>query len=119
MTVQHNSGGSPSGTTTAVTYKNNITSGNLLLVAESSYDGVAFGTPTDTFGNHFTQLALDASGSSGSGVAIFAATANASGADTVSCNISPANNVHCHIYELEGVLATVDKTGTSVVPDGR
>ena len=35
----------------------NITSGNLLLVAESSYNGVSLLPPTDTKGNTFTQLA--------------------------------------------------------------
>ena len=45
--------------------------------------------------------------------AIYAATANASGADTVTCNISATNNIHCNIYEVQGVTATVDKTGNS------
>jgi hypothetical protein len=55
------------------------------------------------------------SGSGGSGVAIYSATAKSSGADTVTCNIGGTNNIHCHIYEVEGVKATVDKTGTSNV----
>ncbi len=72
-------------------------------------------TPSDTKGNTFTQLVTAGASSGPSVAAIYAATANASGADTVTCNISATNNIHCHIYEVEGVLAMVDKTGNSTV----
>ena len=45
--------------------------------------------------------------------AIYAATANGSGADTVTCGVSASNNIHCHIYEVQGVTTTVDQTGNS------
>ena len=60
MTVQHNSGYVASGTSVAVAYTSNVTSGNLILMAESTYDGVSIQTPMDTLGNSFTQLVTNA-----------------------------------------------------------
>ncbi len=112
MTVQHTSGVTSNSTSLAVPFNANVTSGNLILVAVSSYEGVTLAAPTDSQGNGFTQLALTTVGTSGNDVeAIYAATASASGADTVTCNLSASNNIHCHIYELEGVTAVVDQTG--------
>ena len=112
MTVQHNSGDNPTATSLAVPFNNNVTSGNVILVAVSTYDGVSLNTPTDTQGNSFTQLVT--AGTSGYSVAaIYAATAKSSGADTVTCNVSASNNIHCHIYEVQGITTTVDKTGSS------
>ena len=111
-TVQHNSGSTGSATSLAVAFNSNVTSGNLILVAVSTYDAETLDTPTDTQGNSFTQLVT--AGTSGDSVAaIYAATAKSSGADTVTCNISAANNIHCHIYEVQGATATVDQTGNS------
>ena len=113
MTVQHTSGTTPDAVSLAVTFNSSVTSGNLILVAESSYDGVSLDTPTDSQGNSFTQLAVTTVGTAGNDVeAIYAATASASGADTVTCNISSVNNIHCHIYELQGVTAVVDQKGS-------
>jgi hypothetical protein len=112
LAVQHNSSYVESGPSVAVAYNSNVTAGNLLLVAVSTYDGVSLETPTDTLGNSFVQLATQ--GTTGASVAaIYAATANASGADTVTCGVSSANNIHCHIYEVQGVTTTIDQTGTS------
>jgi hypothetical protein len=113
-TVQHNSGSTESGTSLAVAFPGNVTSGNVLLVAESTYDAETLGAPTDSRGNSFTQL-VTAGTSGASTAAIYAATANGSGADTVTCSISAANNIHCHIYEVQGITTTVDKTGNSTV----
>lgn len=115
MTVQHNSAATETGTSLAVAFKSNITSGHLILVAESSYDGMSLLTPTDTKGNTFTKLVTQVAGSGESVTAIYSASANASGADTVTCGISASNNIHCHVYEVEGVTSTVDQTGTSTV----
>ena len=112
MTVQHTSGVASNATSLAVPFNSNVTSGNLILVAESSYEGVTLVTPTDSQSNSFTQLALTTVGTSGNDVeAIYAVTASTSGADTVTCNLSASNNIHCHIYELEGVTAVVDQMG--------
>ena len=112
MTVQHNSGYHPTATSLAVAFNSNVTSGNVILVAVSTYDAETLNTPTDTQGNSFTQLVT--AGTSGDSVAaIYAATAKSCGADTVTCNISASNNIHCHIYEVQGTTATVDKTGNS------
>ena len=115
MTVQHNSAATETGTSVAVAFKNNITSGNLILVAESSYAGVTLLAPTDTKGNVFTQLVTAGTDSGASAAAIYSASANSSGADTVTCGVSVSNNIHCHIYEVEGVTSSVDQTGTSTV----
>ena len=48
VTVQHNSGANETATSIAVPFNSNITSGNLILVAESTYDGVTLVTPTDS-----------------------------------------------------------------------
>src|ERR1039458_10372603 len=80
MTVQHNSGVTPGALSLAVPFNRSVTAGNLILVAESSYDGVALVAPTDSQSNSFTQLALTTVGTSGNDVeAIYAATASASG----------------------------------------
>ena len=114
MTVQHNSGSTETGTSLAVAFTSNVTAGNVLLVAESTYDAETLGAPTDTQGNSYTQLVT--AGTSGDSVAaIYAATAKSSGADTVTCNISATNNIHCHIYEVQGITTTVDQTGNSTV----
>ena len=42
-TVQHNSGSTESGTTLAVSFASNVTSGNVILVAESTYDAETLG----------------------------------------------------------------------------
>jgi len=113
-TVQHNSGSTESGTSLAVAFPSNVTSGHVILVAESTYDAETLDTPTDTEGNSFTQLVT--AGTSGDSVAaVYAATAKSSGADTVTCNISASNNIHCHIYEVQGITTTVDQTGNSTV----
>jgi hypothetical protein len=111
-TVQHNSGSNESATSLAVAFNSNVTSGNVILVAESTYDAETLDTPTDSLGNSFTQL-VNAGTSGDSVAAIYAATAKSSGADTVTCNISASNNLHCHIYEVHGITATVDQTGNS------
>ena len=112
LTVQHNSGSAESGVSLPVEFNNPVTSGNLLLVAESTYDGASLEAPTDTLNTPFVQLVTK--GTSGDSVAaIYAATASASGADTVTCNISSSNNMHCHIYEVQGVTTTVDQIGTN------
>jgi len=112
LTVQHNSGSTESGVALPVLFNNPVTSGNLILVAESTYGGESLEAPTDTLNTPFIQLVTQ--GSSGAAVAaIYAATASASGTDTVTCNISSSNNIHCHIYEVQGVTTTVDQIGTS------
>ena len=115
MTVQHTSAALPSGSSLPVAFNNPITAGHLLLVAESSYSAAGLLPPTDSKGNTFTQLVSSGTGSGPSAAAIYAASANASGADTVTCSISTTNNIHCNIYEVEGVTSTVDQTGISAV----
>src|SRR5208337_1338820 len=113
-TVQDNNGYVADTTSVAVAFGSNVTSGHVIVVAVSTYDGETLVTPTDTQGNSFTQLVT--AGTSGAAVAaIYVATARSSAADTVTCSIanSASDNIHCHIYEVSGVTTTVDKTGTS------
>ena len=56
LTVQHNNGYTASGTSVAVAFTSNVTSGNLILVAQSSFAGESLETPTDSLGNSFTLL---------------------------------------------------------------
>ncbi|SPF40697.1 Phospholipase C (modular protein) [Candidatus Sulfotelmatobacter kueseliae] len=113
QTVQHNSGFNGNAASVAVAFTSNVTSGDLVLVAESTYAGQTLQAPTDSQGNTFTQLVT--ANSAGNSVAgIYVGTANSTGADTVTCNINSANNIHCHIYELSGATALVDAQGTSV-----
>ena len=113
-TVQHNNGYTASGTSVAVAFNSDVTSGNLLLVAESSSDGVSLETPTDTLGNTFVSLVTNGT-SSQSVAAIYAVITSSGGSDTVTCGVSSASNIHCHIYEVQGVTITIDQTGTSSV----
>ncbi len=111
-TVQDNSGYVADAASVAVAFGSSVTAGDVVLVAVSTYDAQTISTPTDTQGNSFTQLVT--TGTSGAAVAaIYAATAKSTAADTVTCAINSANNIHCHIYEVSGITTTVDKTGTS------
>ena len=115
MTVQHNSGSSEDSDALAVSFTSNVTSGNVILVAESTYDAETLASPTDTIGNTFTLL-VTAGASGDSVVAVYAATNKSSGADTVTCNDNDAsNNLHCNIYEVQGINTTVDKTGNNTL----
>jgi hypothetical protein len=71
-TVQHNNGYTASGTSVAVAFNSDVTSGNLLLVAESSFDGESLETPTDTLGNTFVQLVTNGTSSEQSVAAVYA-----------------------------------------------
>src|ERR1039458_7844452 len=111
-TVQDNSGYVADASSVAVAFGSNVTSGHVIIVAVSTYDAQTISTPTDTQGNSFTQVVT--AGTSGAAVAaIYVATAKSTAADTVTCAVNSANNIHCHIYEVSGITATVDKTGTS------
>jgi hypothetical protein len=111
-TVQDNSGYVADAASVAVAFSSNVTSGHAIIVAQSTYDAQTISTPTDTQGNSFTQVVT--AGTSGAAVAaIYVATAKSSAADTVTCAINSANNIHCHIYEASGISTTVDKTGTN------
>ena len=111
-TVQDNSGYVADASSVAVSFGSNVTSGDVVLVAVSTYDAQTISTPTDTQGNSFTQVVT--AGTSGAAVAaIYVATAKSTAADTVTCAINSANNIHCHVYEVSGASTTVDKTGTN------
>ena len=113
-TVQHNSGFARSGTSVAVPFKGNVTSGNVLFVAVSTYAKQTLSAPTDSQGNVYT-LAATATNPGNSVASIFTTTAASTGANTVTCHIAASGNLHCHIYEVAGVTTTVDASGTRLL----
>jgi hypothetical protein len=113
-TVQHNSGFAKSGTSVAVPFKGNVTSGNVLFVAVSTYAKQTLSAPTDSQGNVYT-LAATATNPGNSVASIYATTAASTGANTVTCHLGASGNIHCHIYEVTGVTTTVDASGTRLL----
>jgi PKD repeat protein len=115
QTVQHNSGFTGSASSVAVNFKNSVTAGHVLLVAQSTFDGETLLAPVDSQGNAFTQ-AVTAASPGAAVAAIYIATANHMGQDTVTCRIGSgaSDNIHCHIYEINGTTSVVDALGSAV-----
>jgi len=113
-TVQHNSGFSSGGMSVAVLFKGNVTSGNVLFVAVSSYAGQTLIAPTDSQGNAYA-LAATTMNPGNSVASIYVATAASTGPNTVTCRLAGSSNSHCHIYEVAGVTTTVDASGTRML----
>jgi PKD repeat protein len=114
QTVQHSSGFTGSANSVAVTLKGIVTAGNRLLVAQSTFDGETLNAPVDSQGNVFNLLVTGHS--PGAAVAaIYIATANSTGPDTVTCSIGgdASDNIHCHVYEVSGTTSVVDALGTA------
>jgi PKD repeat protein len=115
QTVQHNSGFTGSASSVAVGFKSNVTAGDVLLVAQSTFDVETLNAPADSQGNAFALLVTG--DSPGAAVAaIYVATAKSTGADTVTCSLGAgaSDNIHCHIYEISGTTAVVDAVGSAV-----
>jgi hypothetical protein len=112
QTVQHKSGTIESGTSVAVVFTSNVTAGNKLLVAVGAWVGQTINAPTDSRGNAYTQLVTANGGNAVA--AIYIATANSTGADTVTCSTNVTGNIHCHIYEVSGTTGTADAVGGSL-----
>ena len=116
QTVQFNNSFAGSANTVPVSFKNSVTAGHILLVAQSTFDGEALTTPMDSQGNAFAQVVTgDTPGAAVA--AIYIATARTTGADTVTCGIGggASDNIHCHIYEISGTTPVVDAVGSSVM----
>jgi len=115
-TVQYNSGFAASANIVPVSFQNSVTAGNVLLVAQSTFDGETLTTPVDSQRNAFARLVTG--DSPGAAVAaIYIATARNTGADTVTCGIGAgaSDNIHCHIYEVSGTTSGVDAVGSGVL----
>lgn len=113
-TVQHNSGFTPAGASVAVPFTSNVTFGNVLFVADSTYAGQTLIAPTDSQGNVYALVATTTN--PGNSVAsIYVTTAASTGANTVTCRLGGSSNNHCHIYEVAGVTTTVDASGSQIV----
>ena len=111
--VQDNSGFTGNANSVSVAFKSNVTTGDVLLVAQSTYDGEKLNAPADTQGNAFS-LAVTGDNPGNAVAAIYIATAKSTAADTVTCSIgaSASDNIHCHIYDLNGGTAAVDAVGS-------
>src|ERR1700686_5120350 len=113
-TVQHNSGFTAAGASVAVPFTSNVTFGNVLFVAGSTYAGQTLIAPTDSQGNVYALVATTTN--PGNSVAsIYVTTATSTGANTVTCRLGGSSNNHCHIYEVAGVTTTVDASGRQIV----
>src|SRR6202521_3993632 len=113
-TVQHNSGFASGAMSVAVLFKGNVTSGNVLFVAVSSYAGQTLIAPTDSQGNAYA-LAATTTNPGNSVASIYVTTAASTGPNTVTCRLAGSSNNHCHIYEVAGVTTTVDASGTRLL----
>jgi len=113
QTVQHTSGAVPSSRSVAVPFASRVTAGNVLLVAVSAYEATTISTPIDSQGNVYT-LAVTASSPGNAIASIYATTAAQTGPDAVTCSIGIPDNIHCHLYEVSGVTATLDASGTQI-----
>lgn len=111
QTIQHSSGFVPSSTSVAVPFKSNVTAGDVLFVAVSTYAGETISAPTDSQANIYA-LAATGTNPGNSVASIYVATAKSTGADTVTCHIGASDNIHCHIYEVKGVTTLLDASGT-------
>lgn len=56
QTVQHNSGFTGSASSIAVKFRSSVTAGDVLLVAQSTFDGETLNAPADSQGNAFALL---------------------------------------------------------------
>lgn len=113
-TVQHAGGSGFNGSSVAVPFKANVTSGNVLFVAASAYAGQTITTPTDSQGNVYA-LAATATNPGNAVAAIYVTGATSTAANTVTCHIAGSGNLHCHIYEVAGVTTTLDASGTQLL----
>jgi PKD repeat protein len=112
-TVQYNSGFAGDANSVSVSFKNSVTAGHVLLVAQSTFDGETLTTPVDSQSNAFARVVTGHNPGAAVG-AIYIATARNTGADTVTCGIGAgaSDNIHCHIYEVGGTTSVVDAVGS-------
>jgi hypothetical protein len=120
--VQHKSATATGGASLALAFTSNVTSGNVIVVAVSTYSGATISSPTDNSSASNNTYALAVSNNppitgTPSAASIYYAVANATGPLTITAHISAAHNIHLHIYEISGLSSTLsavlDQTGAS------
>jgi hypothetical protein len=120
--VQHKSVAAIGGTSLALAFTSNVTSGNLIVVAVSTYSGATISSPTDNSSPSNNTYALAISNNpttagTPSAASIYFAVANATGPLTITAHISAAHNIHLHLYEISGLSSTLssllDQTGAN------
>jgi hypothetical protein len=117
--VQHTSV-SAAGTSLALAFVSNVTSGDLIVVAVSTYTGETINNPTDNSSNAYALAVSDKPPTTGtpSAASIYYAVANSTGPLTITSHISASDNIHLHIYEVSGLSSTLnsvlDRTGSNL-----
>jgi len=120
--VQHKSVSATGGASLALAFPSNVTSGDLIVVAVSTYSGAAITSPTDNSSpsnNTYALAVSDQPPTTGtpSAASIYYAVANATGPLTITAHINAAHNIHLHIYEISGLSSTIssilDQTGAN------
>ncbi len=120
--VQHKSVTATGGASLALAFASNVASGNLIVVAVSTYSGATISSPTDNSSPSNNAYALAVSDNppttgTPSAASIYYAVANATGPLTITAHISAAHNIHLHIYEISGLSSTLssvlDQTGAN------
>ena len=110
------------GTSLALAFSSNVTAGDLIVVAVSTYTGETISSPTDNSSpsNDAYGLAVSAKPATTgtpSAASIYYAVANATGALTITAHIGASDNIHLHIYEISGLSPTLssvlDQTGSN------
>jgi hypothetical protein len=89
-----------------------VAAGDLLVVATSTYAARTINAPIDTQGNTWT-LATTATRANGALAAIHYAFAKSSGPNKVTCRLSDADNLHCHVYEVANIASAAPIIVTS------
>jgi hypothetical protein len=96
----------------ALAFPSNVTSGNLIVVAVSTYSGATIGSPTDNSSPSSNTYALAVSDyppttGTPSAAGIYYAVAKATGPLTITAHINSPHNIHLHIYEISGLSSTL------------
>ena len=114
QTVQHVSGYDPSDTIKTVTMPQDVTAGDVLIVAISTGVSATLNAPTDSLASAYTLAASVTGTGNDARAAIYVAIAPASGLNNVTCSINILGNIHCHIYEVHDMTDSVDVQHTLV-----
>jgi large repetitive protein len=99
----------------AATFASDNTAGNLILVCMGAYGGGTGPTVSDSQGNTYTQIRIDAGGSgSGSIVSVWYAENVKAGANTVTVDQTSSADIDLIIAEYSGLSTTAALTASSI-----
>jgi len=107
--------GAGHGDGTTCVFPQNVTSGNITIVAESWYNSTSTPAVSDTRSTSYSQVLIDTSNTTGNvGIAAYIGTFSSSGSNTVTFSVSGSsyNNISC-VEILPLYSATVDASAVS------